>query len=37
MDSNTQTTRKSEKEERRQDLNTQILEERNRVPENKRY
>ncbi len=32
IDSNTHTTRKSEKEERRHDLNTQIREERNSVP-----
>ena len=30
--SNTRTTRKSEKEERRQDLNTQILADRKAVP-----
>ena len=33
MDSNTQTTRKSEKEERLHDLNTQILADRKAVPE----
>ena len=37
IDSNTQTTRKSEKEDRRQDLNTQMREDRNRVPEIKRF
>jgi len=33
MDSKTQTTNKSEKEERLQDLKTQILADRNTVPE----
>jgi hypothetical protein len=37
IDSNTQTTRKSEKEERRQDLNTQIRDDRNRVPARKKF
>jgi hypothetical protein len=34
IDSNTHTTRKSENEERRQDLKTQIRDDRNRVPMN---
>ena len=35
MDSNTQTTSKSENEDRLQDLKTQILADRNTVPESK--